>query len=150
MDIRIYLRKGTVYMPTSRQVPGSFLKHTEPVQVARASDIVDVISAFDRAIAVGNPLISHEEALAAPTWVTKAITGVSSRRAFEQGVVSWSLSTHPKTGEYRMFPFDAMKGGGWTRNDVPVFTLPATTSISETVRRASEVVCHAAKCQAET
>ena len=145
MNIIIYLRKGIVYLPTSRRIPGSYYKHTEPVQVAPATDVAGVIGAFERAFEVGNPLITEQEAVAFPNWITKARTGVTSWSAFERGLLSWDVGTHPKTGEYRMFSYGPMKGGGRTRNEIPEFTLPADTPISEVIRRASEVVCDAAK-----
>jgi len=117
--------------------------------VAPASNIDAVIKAFERAISIGNPPITEQEAVAAPSWVTQARTGVKSWRAFERGTLTWSLNTDPKTGEYGMDPYDPLKGGGWAPGRVPVFTLPADTPMSEIVRRAAEVVCDTAKRQSQ-
>jgi hypothetical protein len=118
--------------------------------VAPASDIDAVIEALQRAISAGNPAITEQEAAAAPSWVTRARTGVSSWRAFERGALTWSLNTDPKTGEYRMRPYDPAKRGGWTPGRIPVFTLPADTPISEVVRRAAEVIRDAAQLQSRS
>jgi hypothetical protein len=131
----------------SRQIPGSYYKQTEPVQVAPASDIDAVMEALQRAISAGNPPITEQEAAAAPSWVTRARTGVSSWRAFERGTLNWSLDTDMKTGAYCMLPYDPAKGGGWIPGRIPVFTLPADTPISEVVRRAAEVIRDAAEPQ---
>lgn len=150
MDISLYLRKGRVYIPTSRQIPGSYYRETEPVQVVPASNTVAVTDAFECAIRVGNPPITEQETPALPSWVTPARTGVRSWSAFERGALTWSLNTDPKTGEYRMRPYDPRNGGGWTPGPIPVFTLPANTPISEVARRAAEVVCDAAKHQPQS
>lgn len=150
MHIGPYLRKGSVYIPTSRQIPGSYYREAEPVQVALASNLGAVIEAFERAIQAGNPPITEQEAAAVASWVTLARTGVRSWPAFERGALTWSLNTDPKTGEYRMRPYDPLKGGGWAPSRIPVFALPADTPISEVARRAAEVVCDAAKRQSQS
>ena len=150
MVVSVYLRKDTVYIPASRQVPGSYYRETEPVQVALASDTAAVIDAVERAIKLGNPPITEQEASSLPSWVTEARTGVKSWRAFERGALTWSFSTDPKTGEYRMRADDPLEGGGWKPGRIPVFTLPADTPISEVARRAAEVVCDAAMLQSQS
>jgi len=117
--------------------------------VAPASDIATVMKAFERAISLGNPLISEAECSALPKWITVAPTGVKSWRAFERGALTWLLNTDPTTGEYRMRPYDPSKGGGWTPGRIPVFTLPADSPIREVIRRAAEIVCDAAMIQSQ-
>jgi hypothetical protein len=150
MNIRPYLRKGIVYIPTSRLIPGSFYRQTEPVQVALAIDIAALTDAFERAIEIGNPSITEAEAATSPSWVTVARTGVKSRPAFERGTLTWSVNIDPKTGEYRMHPYVPLKGGGWAPDRVPIFTLPADTPILEVARRAAVVVHDAAKLQPQS
>ncbi len=150
MNIRPYLRKSIVYIPTSRLIPGSFYRQTEPVQVAPATDISALTDAFERAIAIGNPSITEAEAAASPSWVTVARTGVKSRSAFERGTLTWSVNIDPKTGEYRMHPYVPLKGGGWAPERVSLFTLPADTPIPEVARCAAEVVSNAAKLQSQS
>jgi hypothetical protein len=150
MNISPYLRKGMVYIPTSRLIPGSYYRQTEPVQVAPASDITALSEAIERAIAIGNPFITEAEAAASPSWMTVARTGVKSWSAFERGALTWSLGTDPKTGAYRMRPYVALKGGGWAPERVLLFTLPADTPIPEVARRAAEVVSDAAKLQSQS
>jgi hypothetical protein len=145
MNIRAYLRKSIVYIPTSRLIPGSFYVQSEPVQVAPAGDITALTDAFERAIRIGNPSITEAEAATSPTWMTVARTGVKSWPTFERGTLTWSVNIDPKTGEYRMHPYVPLKGGGWAPNQVPIFTLPADTPIPEVARRAAEVVRDAAK-----
>ena len=147
MHIGPYLRKGIVYVPTSRQIPGSYARDTEPVQVAPVSDMTAVMEAIERAINSGNPPITEEEAVALPSWVTPSRTGVKSWSAFEKEMLSWALGTDPKTGEYRMWAYEPFKGGGWVPSRMPVFTLPADTPLPELIRCAAEVICEAAKLQ---
>jgi hypothetical protein len=150
MNIRPYLRKSIVYIPTSRLIPGSFYIQSEPVQVAPAADIAALTDAFERAIGIGNPSITEAEAATSPTWMTVARTGVRSWRAFERGTLTWSLGTDPKTGAYRMRPYVPLKGGGWVPDHIQIFTLPADTPIPEIARRAAEVVSNAAKLQSQS
>jgi hypothetical protein len=150
MDISLFLRKGIVYIPTSRQIPGSYYRETEPVQVAPVADITALIDAIERAIGIGNPSITEAEAATAPSWMTVARTGVKSWSAFERGALTWSLGTDPKTGAYRMHPYVPLKGGGWAPERVSLFTLPADTPIPEVARCAAEVVSNAAKLQSQS
>ena len=150
MHISSYLREGTVYIPTLRQVPGSYYFKTAPVQVAPASDIAAVTEAFEQAIRLGNPSITEAECSTLPKWITVAPTGVNSWRAFERGALTWSLDTDPKTGEYRMRLDQPQAGGGWTPGLIPAFTLPADTPTSEVARRAAEVIYDTAESQSQS
>jgi hypothetical protein len=150
MHVSPFLRKGIVYIPTSRQIPGSYSLDTEPVQVALAADIAALCDAFERAIEIGNPSIAEADVPTFANWVTVARTGVKSWAAFDRGALSWSLNTDLKTGEYRMHSYVPLMGGGWTQDRVPIFTLPADTPIPEVARRAAAVLSDAAKLQSQS
>ncbi len=150
MSIRIYLRKGIVYVPTSMKVDGGPFVETEPVQVVPVSDMGALAQAFEQAIRTGNPPVTEEQVSALPDWVTANRTGVKSWSAFARGALTWALRTDRKTGEYRLHAGVLMKGSGWTDDPVPAFKLPADTPIPEVARRAAAVVQDAAKLHSQT
>ncbi len=149
MHIGAYLRRNIVYIPTLKQIPGSYSHETEPVQIVPASDAIAVAEAFKHAIDSGNPPITEKEAAALPSWTITTPTGVTSRRAFDKDAITWSLDMDPTTGEYRMWGYEPFKGGGRVPGSVPAFTLPADTPRLEVAGRAAELICEAAKLQSQ-
>jgi hypothetical protein len=86
MNCHLYLRKGTVYLPTMGKMDKGFYRGIEPVAAVPASDTDGVRQALHATIARGNPIVPM---LRRSEWkppVLLKYAGVKYWSAFERGM----------------------------------------------------------------
>jgi len=91
MDCELYLRNGTVYLPTMGKMDKGFYRGVEPVAVVSASNIDGVRQALQTTIARGNPIVPL---LRRSEWqppVLLKYAGVKSWSAFERCMSLWTI-----------------------------------------------------------
>src|ERR1700761_9181977 len=91
MNCHLYLRKGTVYLPTMGKMDKGFYRGVEPVAVVAASNIEGVRHALQATIARGNPIVPM---LRRSEWkppVLLKYAGVKYWSAFERDMSLWTI-----------------------------------------------------------
>ena len=92
MHCNFYLRKGTVYVPTTGKMDKGFYRGVEPVAVVHASHIEEVRQALQSTIARGNPIVPMLPRREWPPPVLLKYAGVKSWSGFERDMLLWSIS----------------------------------------------------------
>ena len=91
MNCHLYLRKGTVYLPTMGKMGEGFYRGVEPVAVVAVSNTDGVRQALQATITRGNPIVPM---LRRSEWqppVLLKYAGVKSWSAFERGMSFWTI-----------------------------------------------------------
>ena len=91
MDCHIYLRNGTVFIPTMGKMGKGFFRDVEPVAVVAVSETDELYKAIAEAIARGNPDVSIPQRSEWPRPLLLKYAGVKSQSAFERSMLLWSL-----------------------------------------------------------
>jgi hypothetical protein len=97
MNCHLYLRTGTIYLPTMGKMAEGFYRGVEPVEVVSAADIDGVRQALRTTIARGNPIVPM---LRRSEWkppVLLKYAGVRSWSAFERGMSFWTIKSKDTT-----------------------------------------------------
>lgn len=112
MHLHLYLRRGTLFAPTTALVDGGILRDTDPVEVVPISNTEAVRQALHATIARGNPPIPHFPPGKHPQPVVLKYAGVKTWSAFARNARSWSVGEEDGNyyiGGYRKHA----KGIGW-------------------------------------
>lgn len=92
MLCHIYLRKGTVYVPTVAKTEAGFFVDVEPVAVIEGSDRARIADAIKKTIIKGNPTIETPTRLTFPKPVVLSYANVKSWATFEKSSLCWKAS----------------------------------------------------------
>ncbi len=99
MYYQVYLRNGTVYVPTTGMMDKGFYRGIEPVAVISASNTEDLRRALAATIARGNPIVPMLQRREWPPPVVLKYAGVKSWSAFERGMTLWGIEENNQTFE---------------------------------------------------
>lgn len=137
MFAHLYVRRGTVYMPTVALSESGLYLDIEPVEVVSASDPAAVQAAVERTLARGQPRIPALKPPFPPPVVLKHAR-VRSWGAFERGAST--LGIDDKGGRYRIIPYRVLRQGGWEEDIERAEVLPPEASPSDVGRRVAGIV----------
>jgi hypothetical protein len=142
----VYLRSGTVYIPTKAR-PGNFgYLDIEPVEVAPVDDTQAFEQALKRTIERGNPRIPRPAPgeLRSRSPVVLRYAKVKTWSSFAKSASGWSIEE--RDGIYTIAPYkQTQEQKGWVVDTERAETLPFGTTVEQVVRRTVERV-QASEC----
>jgi hypothetical protein len=143
MLYKLYLKKGTVYIPTTVNQARAVYMDIEPVTVVPVADGEALRRAMRDTIPKENRFVppSVEDARKPP--VLLKYTGDKSWSAFMRGTSPWSI--YEKDGKYQIEGYHIHRKGYWERDKNQTIGLPAGTSLDVVIDRMIAILQEAAK-----
>ena len=138
MAWHLYLRKGSVYLPTAAQTEAGFYSDIEPVSVVSVSDSQTFQDAVKAMIAKGNPVIPTPARASYPKPVVLKYAQLKSWSAFERDTLNWAIVQI--AGNYQIKPGRRRPEGGWEDDPERIEALPEGTTLDEVAKRVVELV----------
>ena len=139
----LYLRNGTVYLPTMGRMDKGFYRGVEPVAVVHASNIEEVRQSLQATIARGNPMVPMLRRGEWPLPVLQKYAGVKSWSAFERGMLYWSIEE--KDGVFRISGQSKQPDGMWRNDPEQTIIFPAESTIDDVIDRMISIMQDAAR-----
>jgi hypothetical protein len=143
MDCEIYLRKGTVYLPTMGKMDKGFYRGVEPVAVVSASDTEGIRQALQATIARGNPIVPMLRRREIQPPVLLKYAGVKSWSAFERGMLFWDITE--EHGTFKIAGQRKHPDGMWKDDPERTFTFPSAATIDDVIERMIAILQDAAR-----
>lgn len=112
MDCHIYLRSGTVFIPTMGRMDKGFFRDVEPVSVIAVSDTDVLHKAIAETIARGNPDVAIPKRSEWPKHILLKYAGVKSQSVLERDMQLWSLDDEDGIAHINSY---AKGPNGWVR-----------------------------------
>jgi hypothetical protein len=133
MLYQLYLKKGTVYIPTTVNQARAVYMEVEPVTVVPVADSKTLRRAMRDTIPKENRFVppSVEDARKPP--VLLKYTGDKSWPAFMRGTSPWSI--YEKDGKYQIEGYHVHRKGYWERDHDQTIEFPAGTSLDNVIDR---------------
>jgi hypothetical protein len=141
MHCHIYLRKGTVFIPTSGIVHKGLHRDIEPVAVVPASNTQAVRQALQETIARGNPPTPHYRSDSYPQPAVLKYAGVKSWAAFARDASPWSIKE--KDGVYQIVS-KRRNPDGWVEDPDHTIEFPQGTTVDDVIDRMVKILREAA------
>jgi hypothetical protein len=140
----LYLRKGTLFVPTNGRVEGGgILRDIEPVEVVPISNIEAVRQALRATIARGNPAIPHPPRGTRLQPVVLKYAGVKTWSAFARYATRWRI--REKDGSYQIGGYRKHEKGYWVEDPEQTIQFPAGTTVDEVIDRTIAILQDAAR-----
>jgi hypothetical protein len=139
----LYLRKGTVFVPTLGKMDGGPYRDIEPVDVVPVSDTEGLRQALHATIARGNPSIGPYPRPYPPPVVLKH-AGLRSWHAFARGTRPWSI--RERDGSYQIIG-RRDHPDGWVEDPDQTIHFPAGTTLDDVIDRMIAILQTAADDQ---
>lgn len=139
----LYMRNGTVYIPTMGIMEKGFYRGIEPVAVVSATNAEALREALAATITRGNPIVPKLRRREWPPPVILKYAGVRSWSAFERGMLAWEIE---KTdGIFQIAVNTKRANGMWLGDPEQTITFPLGTSVDEVVDRMVSTLQRAAR-----
>jgi hypothetical protein len=143
MNCHLYLRSGTVYIPTMGKMDEGFYRGVEPVTVVSALDIDGIRRALQATIARGNPVVPILRRSEIPPPVLLKHAGVKSWSAFERGMTFWTVK---ETGGFFQIAGQSKRAdGGWRADPERTIDFPPNSTMDDVIDRMIGIMQEAAK-----
>jgi hypothetical protein len=142
MNYEIYLRNGTVYLPTMGRMDKGFYRGVEPVAVVSVANSEALRQALTATISRGNPDVPMLRRREWPLPVLLKYAGVRTWSAFERGMRHWSLKE--KDGIFRIVANEKQSDGMWLGDPEQTFTFPGVT-VGGVIKRMITILQEAAR-----
>jgi hypothetical protein len=138
MYCQLFLRNGTVYVPTMGKMGKGFYRAIEPVAVVKASNGEALYQALKAAIMRGNPEVPMLRRREWPAPITLKYAGVKTWSAFERGMLPWSIEE--ECGRFQIVGKQRRPDG--TRRNDPAQTVafPLGTTVDGVIDRMIAIV----------
>ncbi len=144
MSFSVYLKKHTVYVPTSGRMPSGVHLEIEPVAVVAVADTGALRQALLDVIARGNPAVpSVEKGSKWPPPVLPKYARERSWSAFMRGTAIWSFVYHNGTYQIQAWRVHLPKGHA-TPDPEQKISLPPESTANDAVDRMIEILQSAA------
>jgi hypothetical protein len=141
MHFSLYLRQGTVIVPTTGLVDRGPYREMEPVAVAPLSNPDAVRQALRDAISRGNPPAPRYPPGGHPQPVVVKYAGVKSWSAFARGTLTWGINKH--NGDYQITGY-SRHPDGWREDPEQKINLPAGSTVDDAIDRMIAILQEAA------
>ncbi len=138
MYYHVYLRNGSVYVPTLAKTEAGFYMHVEPVTVVSVSNIESLRSAFRDVTARGNAVILTPKRNAFPPPLLPKYAGVKTDHAFMQGALHWAIDE--KDGNYQIIGYRVHRDGYWVQDPAQKIDFPPDSTAEDVVERMIAIV----------
>jgi len=138
MNCHLYLRSGTIYLPTMGKMDEGFYRAVEPVTVVSASDIDGMRRAMQTTIARGNPVVPMLRRSEYPRPLLPKYARVKSWSAFERGLMFWTIKE--KNGVFQIAGQSKRADRGWRTDLDRTIDFPLNTTTDDVVDRMIAIV----------
>ena len=142
MNCHIYLRKGTVFLPTMGKMDEGFYRGVEPVTAVAASDAAGVRRALQTTMARGNPTVPMLRRGTIPPPVLLKHAGLKSWSQFEKGMRFWTIKE--RSGTFRIAGQRRELNGGWKEDPEQTIDFGSGASLDEVIDRMIAILQEAA------
>ena len=139
----LYMRNGTVYIPTMGIMERGFYRGIEPVAVVSATNAEALREALGATIARGNPVVPKLRRRGWPPPVFLKYAGVKSWSAFERGMLAWEIEK--KDGNFQIAANTKRPNGMWLGDPEQTITFPPGASVDQVVDRMVSILQQAAR-----
>ena len=143
MLYQFYLKKGTVYIPTTVNQARAVYMEVEPVTVVPVADTEALRRAMRETIPKENRFVPPSIEDARKPGVVLKYTGDKSWPAFMRGTLPWSI--YEKDGKYQIEGYHIHRKGYWERDKSQTIEFPAGTSLDVVIDRMIAILQEAAK-----
>ena len=143
MNCHLYLRNGTVYLPTMGVMDKGFYRGVEPVAVVSLTDIKTLREALIDTISRGNPVVPMLRRRDWPPPILLKYTGLRSWSAFERGMQLWDIIE--KDGMFQIAGNTKRPNGMWLGDPEQTITFPAGTPVGDVADRMIAILQQAQK-----
>jgi hypothetical protein len=143
MNCHLYLRNGTVYLPTMGVMDKGFYRGVEPVAVVSLTDIKTLREALIDTISRGNPVVPMLRRRDWPPPILLKYTGLRSWSAFERGMQLWDIKE--KDGMFQIAGNTKRPNGMWLGDPEQTITFPAGTPVGDVADRMIAILQQAQK-----
>ena len=138
MNCHLYLRGGTVYLPTMGKVAEGVYRGVEPVAVVSASDIGGIRRALHETVARGNPPAQLLRRSEYPPPLLLKYAGVKSWSVFERGLMFWTIKE--KNGTFQIAGQSKRDDGGWRPDAERTIDFPPNSTTDDVIDRMIAIV----------
>jgi len=141
MDLYIwhlYLRNGTVYVPTVARTEAGYFMDIDPVEVVSAANDDALRHATKEAINKRNPAVPTPTRAAFPKPVVLKYAKVKSWSAFEKGTLPWTIEE--KDGSYSIKQGRKRPDRGWEDDPAKIVSFPFGTDLQEVIDRIVKLI----------
>jgi hypothetical protein len=145
MYFHVYLRQGTVYVPTVARTEAGFYMNVEPVAVVSVSNTDGIRSAFRGLITRGNTVIPTPKRNEYPPSLLPKYAGVETDRAFIHGTAHWAIDE--KEGDYQIIGYRVHRDGYWVQDAAQKILLPTGSTAENVVEQMIAILEDAARRQ---
>jgi len=142
MHFSLYLRQGTVFVPTTGLVDRGPYREIEPVAVAPVANPSAVGRAIRAAISRGNPPAPRYPPGGHPQPVVVKYAGVKSWSAFARGTLTWGINE--TDGKYQIIGY-TRHPDGWRQDHEQKIDLPAGSTVDDAINRMIAILQDAAR-----
>jgi hypothetical protein len=142
MFFHLYLRNGTVFVPTMGLVHRGPYRDIEPVAVAPLSNLDAVREALRATISRGNPPAPRYPPGGHPQPVVVKYAGVKSWSAFARGTLPWGIDE--TDGKYQIIGY-SRHPDGWREDPAQKLDLPAGSTVDDAIDRMIAILQDAAR-----
>jgi hypothetical protein len=147
MNCHLYLRSGTIYLPTMGKMDEGFYRAVEPVAVVSASDIDGTRKALQAAIVRGNPAVPILRRSEIPPPLLPKYAGVKSWSAFERGMKFWTIKE--KNDVFQIAGQSKRADGGWRTDPERTIDFPPDSTTDDVIDRMIAIVREEAEKKSE-
>ena len=144
MHCHVYLRKGTVFIPTSGVVHKGLHRDVEPVAVVAASDTKAMREALRATIARGNPPTPHYPRGTYPKPIVLKYAGEKSWAAFARDALPWSVKE--RDGSFQIVG-KRKHPDGWVEDPERKVEFPPGSTVDQVIDRMIAILQDAARQQ---
>jgi hypothetical protein len=143
MNCDIYLRNGTVYLPTMGKMDKGFYRGVEPVAVIAVSNTEALRQALQAVIARGNPSVPMLKRSEWPPPVLLKYAGVKAWSAFERGMQLWGMEE--KDGIFQIAGQRKQPDRMWRDDPEQTIDFAPGTAVSQVIDRMIAILQNAAR-----
>lgn len=147
MHCHLYLRKGTVFIPTSGIVHKGLHRDIDPVAVAPASDTAAIRRALHETIARGNPSTPPYPRGSYPQPVVVKYAGVKTWGAFARDASPWSIEE--REGIYQILG-KRKHPDGWVEDPERKIEFPPGSTVDDVIERMISILQDAARVRKQS
>lgn len=145
MSWHIYLRKGSVFIPTVARTEAGYFMDIEPVLVIEHADAHKLSDGIRTAIRTGNPIVPTPSRSSFPEPVVLKYAGVKSWSTFERNAHCWMLEQ--KDSVFTLHSPDISKPEDWNDSYSVIQTFSTEDALDELIKVITEQIT---KCSTGT
>jgi hypothetical protein len=138
MLCKLYLRSGTVYLPTVARTEAGYYIDSEPVEAVSINDAEALRRAIKNSISKGNPVVPTPTRAASVEPVVLKYARVESWPAFEKGTLLWRIVE--KSGNYHIKQGRKRLDKGWEDDPAKTEALPSGSTLDDVAKRTISII----------